>query len=441
MKSDDFIRTENPSIQLHSRFNFRPLPFLKNRLEDFLNSQLTEMALKKRSTADLWKAATAAGNAIEEQDRQSEARSLQAKVSVLPLHKIIDRANGTRELNTQHVEDLMISMSVLGLLEPIVVDIRGRLLAGGHRRAAIHLLKKRMPLKYAEHFYEELVSVKMLNFDAELDSDLALQVEIAENEKRRDYTPAEVRKLAERLKVAGYSDNKGRPATGSKPLRPALRVIIGKNIRTVQRYLNEPEEKSQTNVRLFPDATALTSLKSHLIKWQKAYGGSEDEIVQSIDRDITKLLKRLDTGIKKSLSPAIESIPVNVTTPHGATTYAQMAVPENPRAENGNAGIIEIAVTSSSLVDRHETMHELQDTLEPISEEIEEEAIDVKIRRKPMKYSIQEISEMTRRPRQAIERMRDKGTLEAIGWRAEKQEDRWWYFSATWGDNAPPVSN
>jgi ParB family transcriptional regulator, chromosome partitioning protein len=309
---------------------------------------LFSMALKKRSSADLLQAATAAGTAIEQQDRQSEVRSLQAKVFELPLHKIIDRLADTRELNHKHVEELMESISVLGLLEALVVDMRGRLLAGGHRKAAIYLLKERHPGKYIEHFDGELVSIKMLPFDAELDPELALLVEISENEKRRDYTPAEVRKLAERLKVAGYSDNKGRPAAGSKPLRPALTVIIGKNIRTVQRYLNKPEEKSQTNVRLFPDASALTSLKSNLVKWQKVYGGSDDEIVKSIALDVTKLLKRLETGIKKSLSPAIESSPIHVTTPHGSTIYAEMVVQEKLRIENGNEGIIDIVPTSES---------------------------------------------------------------------------------------------
>lgn len=270
------------------------------------------MAIKKRSSADLLRAATAAGNAIEGQDRQSEVRSLQAKVSSLPLHKIIDRVTDTRELKTQHVEDLMVSISVLGLLEPLVVDSRSRLLAGGHRKAAIHLLKEQIPTEYSRHFPDELVPVRVLDFDADRDPDLALQVEVAENEQRRDYTPAEVRKLAERLKIAGYSDNKGRPAIGSKPLRPALTVIIGKNIRTVQRYLNEPEEKSRTDVRLSADATALTSLKSNLVKWHKTYGGSEDEILQSIERDVTKLLKRVETGIKKSLSQETESIPIRI---------------------------------------------------------------------------------------------------------------------------------
>jgi hypothetical protein len=80
-------------------------------------------------------------------------------------------------------------------------------------------------------------------------------------------------------------------------------------------------------------------------------------------------------------------------------------------------------------------------TLSPIFGEIEEEAIDVKTPKKPMRYSVQEIVEMTGRTRQAIERMRDRGTLNEIGWRAEKKGDRWWYTSLRWGDEAPPETN
>jgi ParB family transcriptional regulator, chromosome partitioning protein len=252
------------------------------------------MAPKPRqSAADMLQSIKVAGTGIQEQDRQSEIRSLQAKVSTLPLHKIIDRVTDTRELKIQHVEDLMGSISVLGLLEPLVVDSRNRLLAGGHRKAAIHSLKEQMPTEYSQHFPDELVPVRVLDFDADRNPDLALQVEIAENEKRRDYTVAEVKNLADRLRIAGYSDTKGRPAAGDKPLRPALTVIIGKSIRTVQRYLNEPEQKSRTNVRLFSEVSALANLKGNLIKWQRVYGGSADEMVQSIERDVAKLLKRL----------------------------------------------------------------------------------------------------------------------------------------------------
>jgi ParB family transcriptional regulator, chromosome partitioning protein len=251
------------------------------------------MTPKKRSTVDLLMAAQAAGTAIQEQDRQSEIRSTQARVATLPLSKIIDRVTDTRELKSQHVEDLMLSIAALGLLEPLVVDNRGRLLAGGHRKAAIYLLKEQQPTEYAEHFPNELVPVRVLDFDANINADFALQVEIAENEMRRDYTPAEVKVLAERLKAAGYVDPKGRPALGEKALRPALKVIIGKSIRTVQRYLNETEEKSMTNVVLFSSTNALNSLKSSLTKWQKAYGGSDEEVVKLIEQDVNLLLDRL----------------------------------------------------------------------------------------------------------------------------------------------------
>jgi ParB family transcriptional regulator, chromosome partitioning protein len=299
------------------------------------------MTPKKRSTSELLKAAQTAGNAIQEQDRQSEVRSLQTRVSTLLLPKIIDRVTDTRELKTQHVEDLMTSISVLGLLEPLVVDSRSRLLAGGHRKAAIHLLKEKMPTEYSRHFPDDLVPVRVLDFDADRDPDLALQVEIAENEQRRDYTVAEVKNLAERLKSAGYSDTQGRPSAGDKPLRPALTVIIGKSIRTVRRYLNEPEEKRRTDDRLFSDATALTSLKSNLVKWQKAYRGSEDEIIQSIDRDVTKLLKRLETALKKSHNQEHKGTPVTETT-HHSMTYVEMSKEETHRREGGVPTTIDI---------------------------------------------------------------------------------------------------
>jgi ParB family chromosome partitioning protein len=158
-----------------------------------------------------------------------------------------------------------------------------------------------MPREYAAQFPGELIPVRVLDFDADIEPDLALQVEVAENEKRRDYTPAEVRKLAEKLKLAGYADTKGRPAKGEKALRPALEVIIGKSQRTVRRYLNEYREgESGSTVRLLSDADAIGGLKTQLSKWHKAYGEWDNELIQSIDRDVVKLLKRLAAAQKKS---------------------------------------------------------------------------------------------------------------------------------------------
>jgi ParB family chromosome partitioning protein len=55
-----------------------------------------------------------------------------------------------------------------------------------------------------------------LPFNADEDPELALQIEVAENEQRRDYTSAEVRAIADRLRESGYVDVKGRPKKGKK---------------------------------------------------------------------------------------------------------------------------------------------------------------------------------------------------------------------------------
>lgn len=263
---------------------------------------------RRRSTADLLNAAHSAGVAIQEQDRKAEARAEleQAFPATMPLGKIVDRTHDTRELHDDHVAELAESIAVLGLLEPLVVDKRGRMLAGGHRKAAILEVKESNPKAYARHFSEDLIPVRILDIDAEKDPELALQIEVSENEKRRDYTPAEVRSLAERLIDAGYVDVKGRPAKGGKALRPALEVIIGKSIRTVRRYLNQAIAESVTDVRLLDEAdeaeaavTALRRLQTELNRWNRAYPDPELPEIQPVSRDVARLLKRVETSLKK----------------------------------------------------------------------------------------------------------------------------------------------
>ena len=210
------------------------------------------MVAKRRTAREMLDSATTAGEAISHQDREKEAADAQERVtqSLMPLGKILERTSDTRELKDQHVSELADSIAVLGLLEPLVVDSKGRVLAGGHRKAAILLLSERDPQVYAQLFPNDLVPVRVMDFDASQQPERALSVEIAENEKRRDYTALEARTLAERLRNAGYVDVKGRPAKGEKALRPALEVIMGKSLRTVRRYLNEETTESVTDDRL-----------------------------------------------------------------------------------------------------------------------------------------------------------------------------------------------
>ncbi|BCL40200.1 hypothetical protein NSMS1_66470 (plasmid) [Nostoc sp. MS1] len=76
------------------------------------------------------------------------------------------------------------------------------------------MLKEQQVDKYLYQFPDNRIPIRMLPFDAESDPDLALQVEIAENEQRRDYTPNEVKVIADRLRTAGFIDVKGRPKKG-----------------------------------------------------------------------------------------------------------------------------------------------------------------------------------------------------------------------------------
>ena len=197
---------------------------------------------KKRQPSNAgFKAALVAGNQMAKSDILSVARSETERNqrSLVALDEIKDRKVDTRDINQKHVAQLAESIGELGLLEPLVVDSRLRLLAGGHRLAAMQQLIQEDPDKYAQQFPDRLIPVRVMPFDADEEPDRALQCEVAENEKRRDYTSKEVRSLAERLLESGYIQRKGRLKEGEKALVPALRVIVGKSRATVMRYLSE----------------------------------------------------------------------------------------------------------------------------------------------------------------------------------------------------------
>lgn len=160
----------------------------------------------------------------------------------LPLERILKRENDTRPLNHDHTQALADSIAAIGLIQPLAVDNQGRLLAGGHRRAAIEILMQQDRKSYKKWFPQG-VPVHQFDFDASEDEGLALAIEATENEKRRDYTPTEVRDLADRLKAAGYHFSDGRPKKGQKALIPSLSIIVGKSHRTLHRYLSGDDRK------------------------------------------------------------------------------------------------------------------------------------------------------------------------------------------------------
>jgi len=155
------------------------------------------------------------------------------------------------------------SIAVLGLIEPLVVDKHHRLLAGEHRLAALRFLGmpsfertnqwlEIMATPAPDGVLEQLegiatvktdIAVHILDFDSSIDGNLALAIEVAENEQRRQYSSKEVKLMAERFKQAGFRYGMGRPKVGERPMMEALEAVVGKSRRTIMRMLDATPEK------------------------------------------------------------------------------------------------------------------------------------------------------------------------------------------------------
>jgi len=199
---------------------------------------------KRTDSAEIFAAATATADAIHEQDQAVAAKAEQerARKTKIPLAHIQPRESDTRPLRPEHVADLAESIATLGLIEPLVIDSKGVLLAGAHRLASIQALKAKDPEIFAQQFPDELIQVHMLPFDASQEPERALQVELAENEKRVNYTRDQIEKLADRLRSLNYREIRGRPKEGEKALGPALAVAIGVSTRYVRQVLSEQRQ-------------------------------------------------------------------------------------------------------------------------------------------------------------------------------------------------------
>lgn len=227
--------------------------------------------------------------------QSNDVTSSTAIKTTLGLDEIQERFLGdTRPPDTKHVSELAESIAVLGLIEPLAVDSNNRLLAGGHRLEALYLIAKENPKAFSHHFPSDQIPVRVMPIDSEQDPNLALAIEAAENEKRRDYTSAEVKSIAERLKSAGYEDLKGRPKKGQKPLVPALSVVIGKSVRTVQRHLygeTASKTKSATDVVLLKRAL------SNLQEWKKTKPKTAAQ--KALAKQLPEILKLIEKSLER----------------------------------------------------------------------------------------------------------------------------------------------
>ncbi|MBE9176847.1 ParB/RepB/Spo0J family partition protein [Synechocystis salina LEGE 06155] len=247
---------------------------------------------------DLTKAISRAkdGNAAEKAlQKQQSANQL------IPLAQIGDRARGdTRPINPSHLDQLMESIAVIGLITPLTVDCKYRLLAGGHRKAALIRLASENSEKFAELFSDG-IPVRVMAIDSEVDPVDALQIEVEENTQRRNYTAAEIREAARKLEEAGYQKIRGRPTQGQKSLNRELMTVFRLSRERISRILNEPVQKNVNRVTLFEKATVFLN---HAEKFQRQLGKSalDSPEVSKIQRDLEKVMKKVKVLIDDAIS-------------------------------------------------------------------------------------------------------------------------------------------
>ena len=209
-------------------------------------------------------------------------------LKLLLFEDILDRPGGdTRPLNLNHVSELAESILVLGLITPLTVDRYGHLLAGGHRRAALHKIKIEQPQKYLELFPEG-IPVRVVDIDATQDSVEALQIEVEENTQRRNFTVIEIREAAIKLEAVGYQRLKGRPREGEKSLKRELAKVFRLSDDRIQKILNDSSPKGRRTPTFSPEVAIST-----LEKWSKQIQDSDDSNLETVHSRLASLLKEL----------------------------------------------------------------------------------------------------------------------------------------------------
>ncbi|MDQ2696299.1 MAG: ParB N-terminal domain-containing protein [Pseudomonadota bacterium] len=274
--------------------------------------------MAKRSGNRLLESGAVAAGQAQAKQAAAWLEQAQAEQGVLPLAAIQPRPGGnSRPLRPDHVVELAESIAAVGLIEPLVVDRHGHLLAGGHREAALRLLaladaQERVRRWLAMAGLEErrltprwqayarrlaalpaldraTAAVAVVPFNAAQDPARALAIEASENTQRRAYSRTEITSLVQRLRAAGFVEREGRPRAGEKALRPALSVIVGKSPNTVRRWLGvlDDAEKTCPYGHVFGLPRAARRLRRAIRHYRRAAAGqpaASQELLAALER-------------------------------------------------------------------------------------------------------------------------------------------------------------
>ena len=260
----------------------------------------------RKSLASAAALAVASGRKSAQIDlKVEEENALKEKSTyLLPLEQIKPRpTEDIRPINQKHVESLMESIRILGLLQPIYVDKNYCLIAGAHRFHAYQQLHQ-----LEGEAWNKIPVVVDVELDASQDTQQALMKEIAENEKRRNLTSVQVQSAAERLMTYDHSFTRkaGRLRKGEKAVMPYLASSFGVSLRHIRTLMNQDHantshttdtdslQKSQDTLSVEAQKKVYKNMRRTLSKWK------HNEHVQK-QAKLTALIQELQEELQKSM--------------------------------------------------------------------------------------------------------------------------------------------
>ena len=252
--------------------------------------------------------AVAAGRRSAEADLKVEEDNYRREnaARLLSIDMIKERpAEDTRPVDPVHVDALVESIKLIGLIQPIYLDRDFHLIAGAHRLNAYRKLKLEDPQKWSK-----IPVVVDPELDAVKQPEQALLKEIAENEKRSNLTPEQVQNAAERLLAAdpSFTRKSGRLKAGEKALTPFLANTFGVSTRYVRALLNHQEDKATTDSSPHSNSSDQTGGKTTI----KDPAKEKQKLLKQINKRLEQWLASPYLEQEKKLGSQLERLQVLV---------------------------------------------------------------------------------------------------------------------------------
>lgn len=224
--------------------------------------------------------------------------------SYVDLDKILVADDRTRDEHPKDFPDRAASIiAVGGLLHPLVLDQDMVILCGLQRRGTLRYLRETNPETFATLFPTG-IPVRIWPIRRADNPSAAHDIELIENEQRRDYTDAELKRIVIRMIGSGlYPQRQGPLRPGERSLADDLGLVIQKSHATVYRYLAKIRPEIQGN----SPSSESTDDAEHQARIAKQ---------RKLHRALTEAMKLLpdaldvvdDPSVRESIKPLISGL-------------------------------------------------------------------------------------------------------------------------------------